>query len=152
MQQQNEVRSGLLTGTAQNTRRNRLLHEANEDVGIRFLPDNPDLDDFFRVRDPHQPPIPVPYQNRFLAYQRYTYMVYCLCLNHPAKFDPQPTIQPSLRLQAWLAGPQNWLDSQRENGRTDGQTDGRTENLPILQDFVPIGAAKEHLHHSLSLN
>ena len=34
-----------------------------------------------------------------------------------------------------MAGPQAWLDGPEEG------TNGRTENLPILQDFVPIGAA-----------
>ena len=47
-----------------------------------------------------------------------------------------PASQPSLRLQAWLAGPQAWLDGPEE-GWMDGRTDVRTENLPILQDFVP---------------
>ena len=45
--------------------------------------------------------------------------------------------QPSLRLQAWLAGPQAWLDGPEGGGRTDERMNGRTENLPILQDFVP---------------
>ena len=46
----------------------------------------------------------------------------------PARYEAQPASQPSLRLQAWLDGP--------EVG-TDGQMDERMENLPILQDFVP---------------
>ena len=53
--------------------------------------------------------------------------------------------------QAWLAGPQAWLDGPEGGGRTNGRTDGRTdeqtyertENLPILQDFVPIGATAQ---------
>ncbi len=42
----------------------------------------------------------------------------------------QPASQPSLRLQAWLAGPQAWLDCPEVGDR-------RTyRESPILQDYV----------------
>ena len=50
-------------------------------------------------------------------------------------------------MDGWMDG---WTDGQMDgwtDGRMDGWTDGRTnermENLPILQDFVPIGAAAQ---------
>ena len=38
-------------------------------------------------------------------------------------------------LTGWASGLAGWPRGG------DKRTDGRTENLPILQDFVPIGAA-----------
>ena len=43
-------------------------------------------------------------------------------------------------LQAWLAGSEAWLAGSW-SVRGDGQMYGWTENLPILQEFVHIGAA-----------
>ena len=46
-------------------------------------------------------------------------------------------------LAGWISG----LAGSQGNGWTNIPSDGRMENLPILQDFVPIGATaqKEYL-------
>ena len=73
-QQRNEIRSGLLTATAQHVRRNRLQHEAEEDIGdtewverVERL-ERMDIGDVLRFG---QSPIPVPYQNPFNGFERF---------------------------------------------------------------------------------
>ena len=60
----------------------------------------------------------------------------------PARPEAQSASQPSLRLQAWLAGPQALLDGP-EGGtdkRTNERMDGRKIS-PFYRTLSPIGAA-----------
>merc|ERR1712212_1087834 len=64
----------------------------------------------------------------------------------PSVHSPLWVIQPSLRLQAWLARPQAWLDDPE--GGMDGRTDGRMDKRkisPFYRTSSPIGAAAQPL-------
>ena len=56
----------------------------------------------------------------------------------PIRSEAQPANQPSLRLQAWLAGPQARLDGPE--GGIDRQT-GKQKISSFYRTLFPIGAA-----------